>query len=103
MSDIPKETLSASRETERLMRSKKFTKTPRASKNAMRHRLRGTLEALGSVRGKEAPKNREYQIVSRRGWPVPLRKHSSCSCLDARNLRKNVSKRKSLQAAPRVR
>jgi hypothetical protein len=53
--------LSASRETERLMRSKKLTKTPRASRNAMRHRLCGTLETLGSDRGKEAPKKSEYQ------------------------------------------
>ena len=34
--------MSASRETERLIRSKKLTKTPRASRNAIRHRLRGT-------------------------------------------------------------
>jgi hypothetical protein len=37
----------------------------------MRHRLRGTLEALESVRGKVAPEKSEYQIGSRRFTLVP--------------------------------
>jgi hypothetical protein len=48
------------------MRSKKLTKTPRASRNAMRHRLHGTARALESVRGKKAPKNSEKPTAQRR-------------------------------------
>src|SRR5580693_3060165 len=37
------------------MRSKKLTRTPKARRNAMRHRLRGTPELSAAVCGKIAP------------------------------------------------
>src|SRR5579863_1076617 len=55
MNDKPNDACSASRETDKLMRSKKLTSTPKASRKAIRHRLRGTCALLEIGCGKSAP------------------------------------------------
>src|SRR5580692_6524248 len=52
------------------MRSKKLTRTPKARRNAMRHRLRGTPELSAAVCGKIAPEGSwlDAMVSSRAPW-----------------------------------
>src|SRR5580700_726209 len=82
--DKPNESCNASRETDRLIRSKKLTRTPKASRKAIRHRRRGMRELLETVCSKIGIEPYVYldtSLISARRLSSESRKnviHKSC-------------------------